>query len=315
VPVSVTILPVLVKADSIVANDVERENLNAAENFETYRSYLFSIAYRMLGSVMDAEDMVQETFLRYQSASYETINSLKAYLTTIMTRLCIDQLHLAYKQREIYLGPWLPEPINTANMHTPNAEEATVMKESLSVAFLSMLEQLQPVERAVFLLREVFDYDYADIATIVGRKEAACRQLFSRAKKHLVEDQHRSVVPPEVHKQLLESFLQAVQVGDQTALMELLTEDVQLVADGGGKIPGAATQHVVGSHAVAQFAIGVNLRFLPAVYHIEFSEVNYQPAVIVRADGRALVVMTADLEEDRMKTIRFMANPDKLAHL
>jgi len=312
---SVTSLPVSLKPDTIVDEDVERENLNAVENFETYRSYLFSIAYRILGSVMDAEDMVQETYLHYQSASYETIHSLKAYLTTIMTRLCIDQLHLSYKQRETYIGPWLPEPIITENTATPNAEEATVMQESLSVAFLCLLEQLQPMERAVFLLREVFDYDYADIATFVGRKEVACRQLFSRAKKHLANSQRHDVVPPEVHKQLLESFLRAVQAGDQTALMELLTEDVRLVADGGGKIPGAATQAVVGSRAVAQFAIGVNLRFLPSVYHIELSEVNYQPAVIARSDGKALVVMTVEVEEGRMKMIRFMANPDKLAHL
>lgn len=312
---SVTSLPVSVKPGTIVNVDVEREQLDAVENFEIYRSYLFSIAYRMLGSVMDAEDMVQETYLRYQSASHETINSLKAYLTTILTRLCIDQLHLAYKQRETYLGPWLPEPIYTANMNTPNAEEATVMHESLSVAFLSMLEQLQPVERAVFLLREVFDYDYADIATFVGRKEVACRKLFSRAKKHLADSQRHIIVPPEVHKQLLESFLQAVQAGDQTALMDLLTEDVRLVADGGGKIPGAATKPVVGRRAVAQFAIGVNLRFLPAAYHIEFSEVNYQPAVVARAEGKALVVLTVDVEEGRMKMIRFIANPDKLTHL
>jgi len=313
--VSVTSLHVSLKPDTIPDEDAEREPLNVAENFETYRSYLFSIAYRMLGSVMDAEDMVQETYLRYQSASYETINSLKAYLTTIVTRLCIDQLHLAYKQRETYIGPWLPEPVITETAATPNAEEATVMQESLSVAFLSMLEKLQPVERAVFLLREVFDYDYADIATFVGRKEAACRQLFSRAKKHLADSQRRSVVPPEVHRQLLVSFLQAVQAGDQTGLMELLTEDVRLVADGGGKIPGAATQPVVGGRGVAQFAIGVNLRFLPAVYHIELSEVNYQPAVIARADGKALVVLTTEVEDGKLKMIRFMVNPDKLAHL
>src|SRR5215475_9063907 len=148
--------------DQLLPTQERRKRRNRVEGFETYRSYLFSIAYRMLGSVMDAEDMVQETSLRYQSASHETINSLKAYLTTIVTRLCIDQLHLAYKQRETYIGPWLPEPVITENAATPNAEEATIMQESLSVAFLSMLEQLQPVERAVFLLREVFDYDYAD---------------------------------------------------------------------------------------------------------------------------------------------------------
>ena len=312
---SVTSLSLSGRVDTIIYGDLEREKLNSVELFETYRAYLFSIAYRMLGSAMDAEDMVQETYLRYQAAPHENILSLKAYLTTILTRLCIDQLHLAYKQRETYLGPWLPEPILTADTNPLNVEEATVMQESLSLAFLTMLEQLQPVERAVFLLREVFDYDYADIANFVGRKEAACRQMFSRAKKHLAEAQRHYSVPPEVHERLLASFLQAVQSGDQAALVSLLTEDVNLVADGGGKVPGAATHPVIGSRAVAQFAIGANTRFLPEVYHIELSEINYQPAVIARAAGQALVILTIEVEEGRIKTVRFMVNPDKLAHV
>jgi RNA polymerase sigma-70 factor, ECF subfamily len=310
-----TTLSKYVITDIIEDKGVERENLNTVETFETYRRYLFSIAYRMLGSVMDAEDMVQETYLRYQAASPGTILSLKAYLTTILTRLCIDQLHLAYKQRETYLGPWLPEPIITANTRTPSVEEAAIMKESLSLAFLSMLEQLQPAERAVFIMREVFDYDYSEIATFVGRTEAACRQLFSRARKHLAESQRRHAAPPEVHRRLLADFIQAAQGGDQAALMSLLTEDARLEADSGGKVPGAAIYPVIGSRAVDQFAIGVNLRFLPPGYQAEFTEVNYQPAVIVRAGGRALVVFTLEVEEQRVKTVRFMANPDKLTHL
>lgn len=312
---SIISLSVSPKRDTITYSAMDDEKLNAVESFETYRSYLFSIAYRMLGSAMDAEDMVQETYLRYQNASHETILSLKAYLTTILTRLCIDQLHLAYKQRETYLGPWLPEPIPTADANPLNVEEATVMHESLSLAFLTLLEQLQPLERAVFLLREVFDYDYVEIATFVGRKEAACRQLFSRAKKHLAESQHHFSVPPEVHRRLLSGFIEAVQAGNQKALMDLLAEDASLVADGGGKIPGAAIHPVIGSSAVAQFSIGANLRFLPEVYQVEFSEVNYQPAIIARAGDRVLVVLTIEVEEQRVKTVRFMVNPDKLAHL
>ncbi len=190
-----------------------------------------------------------------------------------------------------------------------------MMQESLSLAFLLMLEQLQPVERAVFLLREVFDYDYTDIATFVGRNEAACRQLFRRAKKHLAESQHHYYAPPELHKRLLASFLQAVQDGDQTVLMEILAEDVNLVADGGGKVPGAATFPVIGNRAVALFSLGTKGRFLPSVYQIEFSEVNRQPAIIVRAEDRALLVLTIEVEERKVKTVRVMANPDKLAHL
>ena len=312
---STTGLSVSTKTATILYRDMDPEQLNPTESFETYRSYLFSIAYRMLGSAMDAEDMVQETYLRYQAAVPETIHSLKAYLTTILTRLCIDQLHLAYRQRETYLGPWLPEPILTADPNPPNAEETTVMHESLSLAFLTMLEQLQPVERAVFLLREVFDYDYADIAAFVGRKEAACRQMFSRAKKHLAEGQPHFSVPPEVHRRLLSGFIEAVQSGNQEALMDLLAEDASLVADGGGKIPGAAIHPILGSRAVAQFAIGANLGFLPADYHIELSEINYQPAVIARTADRVLVVLTIEVEDQRVKTVRFMANPDKLSHL
>ena len=300
------------KPDTIVHNerwDAERDPLNATESFETYRTYLFSIAYRMLGSAMDAEDMLQETYLRYQAVPPESINSLKAYLTTILTRLCIDQLHLAYKQRETYLGPWLPEPVLTSSTGFPDVEEAAVMHESLSLAFLTMLEQLQPAERAVFILREVFDYDYADIAAFVGRKEAACRQLFSRARKHLAESEHRNEVPAGLQQQLLTGFIQAVQAGDQTALMELLTADARLVADAGGKIPSAATRPILGSQAITQFAIGVKLSFLAKGYTIELAEVNYQPAVILRAGGQALVVFTIEVEDKRVKTVRFMANP------
>src|SRR6266566_4173609 len=161
---------------------------NRVESFEKYRTYLFSIAYRMLGSAMDAEDMVQETYLRYQTTPPETIHSLKAFLTTIITRLCMDQLQLARRKREQYVGPWLPEPIITADAtELVKVEERVDTEESISLAFLVLLEQLPPIERAVFLLREVFEYDYAEIATFLGKSEIACRQSFSRAKKHLTD--------------------------------------------------------------------------------------------------------------------------------
>ena len=285
------------------------------ESFETYRSYLFSIAYRMLGSAMDAEDMVQETYLRYEAGAPPDLRSLKAYLTTILTRLCIDQLHLAYRQRETYLGPWLPEPILTGADHTPDVEEDAVMKESLSLAFLTLLETLQPAERAVFLLREVFDYDYADIAEFVGKKEAACRQMFSRAKKHLAEGRSERAVSAEEQRRLMSSFVQAIRAGDTAGLVSLVAEDVTLVADGGGKVSGAATQPVIGRAAVVQFSLGASRRFLPPTYSLELAEVNHEPAIIARADGRAIVVLTSVVEAGRVKTLRFMANPDKLSHV
>lgn len=312
---STTALSERLKLITLKLRDGEQEDLNSVETFETYRTYLFSIAYRMLGSVMDAEDMVQETYLRYQTNAPVTIRSLKAYLTTILVRLCIDQLHLAYKQRETYLGPWLPEPILTVSASAMNAEEATIMEESVSLAFLTLMEQLQPAERAVFILREVFDYDYREIADFVGRKEAACRQLFSRARKHLAEHAQYQAAPPELHRKLLASFIQAVQEGDQSVLLEMLTQDAQLVADGGGKVPGAATYPIMGREAISRFAIGVKLSFIPPTRQVEFSNVNYQPAIIVRSGGRALVVFTIEIEDRQVKTVRFMANPDKLHHL
>ncbi len=189
------------------------------------------------------------------------------------------------------------------------------MRESLSQAFLIMLEKLQPVERAVFLLREVFDYDYVDIATFVGKSEAACRQIFRRAKKHLADRQRRESTSPEVNRRLLTGFLEAVRAGNTTGLLDLLAEDVMLVADGGGKVPGAAIHPVMGRTEVAQFAGGASRRFLAPIRRVELSEVNYQPAVIVRAGDQVLVVMTIEVEAGQVKTVRLIANPDKLAHL
>ncbi len=200
-----------------------------AESFETYRPYLFAIAYRMLGSAMDAEDMVQETYLRSQGTPLDTIRSLKAFLTTIIIRLCVDQLQLARRQREVYVGPWLPEPILTAT--TPASEdpaERIDREESISLAFLALLEQLQPFERAVFLLREVFAYEFAEIAMMLDKSEAACRRSFSRAKRHLSEHRPRFPASPQTHRQMLTGFFQATQGGDMTPLMDLLSEEVTL---------------------------------------------------------------------------------------
>jgi RNA polymerase sigma-70 factor (ECF subfamily) len=289
------------------------------ESFETYRTYLFAIAYRMLGSAMDAEDMVQETYLRYQATPKDSIHSLKAYLTTIISRLCVDQLHLARRQREEYLGPWLPEPILTTEvLQVVNPEERVDTEESISLAFLMLLEQLQPIERAVFLLREVFDYDYAEIATFLGKSEVACRQWFSRAKKHLAEHRPRFPASPDTHRQLLTSFYQAVRAGDLSALTHLLSEEVTFWADGGGKVKGVATYPMSGRAVVAAFLLEATPLFrsaLPEDTRGELTQMNGQPALVLRAGARAFAVLTLEVEEDRIQTIRFMANPTKLAHL
>ncbi len=285
------------------------------ESFESYRPYLFAIAYRMLGSAMDAEDMVQETYLRSQGTPLDTIRSLKAFLTTIIIRLCVDQLQLARRKREAYVGPWLPEPILTAA--TPASEdpaERVDREESISLAFLVLLEQLQPFERAVFLLREVFAYEFAEIATMLDKSEVACRRSFSRAKKHLSEHRPRFPASPQTHRQMLTGFLQAAQGGDMIPLMDLLAENVTLWADAGGKIKQAALRPIVGRDAVARFSLGT-VRFLPEDSRVELAEVNGQAAVIIRTSGQALFVLSIEVEAERIQAIRIIANPEKLARI
>jgi len=287
------------------------------ESFESYRPYLFSIAYRMLGSAMDAEDMVQETYLRYQTTPAEPIRSLKAYLTTIIIRLCMDQLQLARRKREVYVGPWLPEPILTTT--TPSSgdpAERVDREESISLAFLVLLEQLQPFERAVFLLREVFEYPFAEIASMLGKSEAACRRSFSRAKQHLKEHRPRFPASPETHRELLSGYFQAIETGETTALMNLLSEDVTLWADGGGKVKGAATRPLTGREAVARFSVGARQRFVPpAGSQVEIAEVNGETALIIRVGAQAVFVLSIEVEQGRIQAIRIIANPEKLTRV
>lgn len=291
---------------------------NRVEAFEIYRSYLFAIAYRMLGSAMDAEDMVQETYLRYQTMKPETIHSLKAFLTTVLTRLCMDQLHLARRKREQYVGPWLPEPILTAETiataETGDPEKRVETQESISLAFLVLLEELQPFERAVFLLREVFEYEFAEIAAMLGKGEAACRRSFSRAKEHLRAHRPRFPASREMHRQLLDGYIQAVETGEMKTLMNLLSENVTLWADAGGKIKQAALRPIVGRDAVARFSLGTK-RFWPENARVELEEVNGQPAVIIRVGGQAFSVLTIDVEQGQIQAIRVIANPENLARV
>lgn len=285
------------------------------ESFETYQPYLFSIAYRMLGSAMDAEDMVQETYIRYQAALPQTIHSLKAYLTTILTRLCMDQLQLARRKREQYIGPWLPEPILTEEApEAADPEKRVETEESISLAFLVLMEQLQPFERAVFLLREVFEYEFAEIATMLEKSEAACRRSFSRAKQHLINKRPRFPQAPEMHRQLLTSFLVAAQSGEMTALTGMLSENVVLWADGGGKIKQAPLNPIRGRDAVTRFILGTK-RFWPENARVELEEVNGQTAMVIHADSSVFSVLTIDVEQGHIQTIRVIANPEKLARI
>src|SRR5258708_634190 len=292
-----------------------RKGGSKMESFETYRPYLFAIAYRMLGSAMDAEDMVQETYLRFQGTPLDTIRSLKAFLTTIIIRLCMDQLQLARRKREVFLGPGLPEPILTAP--APASEdpaERVDREESISLAFLVLVEQVQPFERGVFLLREVFAYRFAEIARMLDKSEAACRRSFSRAKMHLRAHRPRFPASPQTHRQLLTGFLQAAQGGEMIPLMDLLAEQVTLWADAGGKIKQAALRPLVGRDAVARFSLGT-VRFLPEDYRVELAEVNGQAAIIIRTGGQALFVLSIEVEAERIQAIRIIANPEKLARI
>jgi RNA polymerase sigma-70 factor (ECF subfamily) len=269
----------------------------------------------MLGSAMAAEDMVQETYLRYRATPPETIISHKAFLTTIISRLCVDQLQLARRKRDVYLGPWLPEPLITPEaLKAVSLEERVDQEESISLAFLLLLEQLQPVERAVFLLREVFEYDYAEIATFLGKSEVACRQWFSRAKKHLADHRPRFQTSPDTQRQMLTGFLQAAQAGEMPALMNLLAEDVTLWVDSGGKVKGAATHPIHGRDAVARFSLGTR-RFLPEGTRVEIAAVNGQLALIFRTGERVYLVLTIEVEAQRIQAIRIVANPEKLARV
>ncbi|MEO5952091.1 MAG: RNA polymerase sigma-70 factor [Chloroflexia bacterium] len=287
----------------------------ALEGFETYRAYLFSIAYRMLGSVVDAEDMVQETFVRFQATPLEGIRSHKAFLTTILTRLCIDQLQLARRTREVYVGAWLPEPILTAERDEEADPEKRIEKqESISLAFLVLMEQLQPFERAVFLLHEVFVYEFSEIAEMLGKSESACRRSCSRARLHLRAHRPRFPASPQTHEQLLRAYFRAVETGELVPLMNLLSEDVTLWADGGGKTVAAVLRPIHGTGNVARVSLG-SRRFWPEAYTGTIEEVNGQPAIVVRDGEQAFCVVAIDVEDGKVQTIRIIVNPEKLARI
>lgn len=282
---------------------------NRLQTFEQQRPLLFSIAYRMLGSVMEAEDAVQESYLRYMATDADAIQSPQAFLSTVITRLCLDQLKSARVKREEYFGPWLPEPLLTADA----PDELLARHESISMAFLLLLEMLSPVERAVFLLREVFDYDYETIAQIVGKREANCRQLHSRAKKHIHSGRPRFTPLPQEQQQLVGKLFAAMQLGDSEAFAALLAEDVELRSDGGGKA-AAATHPLAGRQTVMRFLMGLyNKR--PPNSSIELTEVNGAPAWMVRVGGKLENVMSFEINGAGVSTIRIVRNPEKLRHL
>ena len=285
------------------------------EAADDLRPLLFSIAYRMLGTVTDAEDVVQEAFLRLQRAAVQgaEVGSPRGFLTTVTTRLAIDQLRASRRARETYFGPWLPEPLVTVEESDP--AELAEMSDSLSLSFLVLLETLSPVERAVFLLRQVFDFGYDEIAEIVDKSEANCRQLFVRAQRHIDAGRTRFEVDREQQETLTSKFIEAVQEGEVAGLVERLAEDVVFYGDGGGK--GRGLPRPVYGRA----NVGRLLERFVASYHEVASrmipaEVNREPAVLaLDAEGRLINVFAFEIADGAVQTVRSIINPDKLAHL
>ncbi len=283
--------------------------------YQQYRPLSFSIAYRMTGSVTEAEDIVQESFLRFHRAarSGPSIESPRAFVTTVTARLAIDHLRSAKVRRETYFGPWLPEPLLTSN--APELER-TELHDSLSLSFLVLLERLNPVERAVFLLREVFDYDYGDIAKIVEKSEANCRQLFVRAHKHLEEGKPRFTATRSEQESLANHFFAAAQRGDLEALIQFLAPNASFYGDGGGKGRGLP-QPLFGADKVHRFlATGMFAKFAQHGVRIQRAEINGSPgALFFDQEHRLINAFALEIAAGAIQSVRSIINPDKLTHL
>ncbi|MFK4145144.1 RNA polymerase sigma-70 factor [Streptomyces sp. NPDC004065] len=278
----------------------------AASDFMAARPKLFGIAYRVLGSAVEAEDIVQDTWLRWQKADRAQVVEPAAFLATVTTRLAINQAQSARVRRESYVGPWLPEPVDTSHDPQVGAERA----EALELAVLLLLEKLNPVERAAYVLREAFDYPYRQVAGILETSEANARQLVSRARKHLAAERRERVSPTD-HRRLLEVFVKAAQTGDLAKLEDLLSADVVSYADGGG-MRGASRIPVVGRPHVSKYLVAFAPRFWPGT-DVRWVEANGRPAVLIRSGtGEAMALLAVDVSPDGIDRIMWVMNPAKL---
>ncbi|MER6065114.1 RNA polymerase sigma-70 factor [Streptomyces sp. NPDC001792] len=282
--------------------------------FEEHRPLLMGVAYRMLGRVADAEDVVQDAWLRWSHADRAEVRAPRAYLVRITTRLAIDRLRQVQTRGEAYVGPWLPEPYLTEfGDAAPDAAERAVLADSVSLALLVVLESLSPLERAVFVLREAFGYPYAEIAGLLDRGEAAVRQLAGRARRHVDERRPRYEVDPAQRRELTERFLAAAAGGDLDGLMSLLAPDVRLVGDSGGKAK-APLRILHTADKVGRFLVAVAQQSAPALSY-RFLEVNGGPALLVLLDGKPESLVQVDVADGRVATVYIVRNPDKLGHL
>jgi RNA polymerase sigma-70 factor (ECF subfamily) len=283
------------------------------EAFDRHRRLLFGVAYRMLGSVADAEDTVQDAWLRWSAADREDVDDPKAYLVRIVSRLALDRLGAARSRRETYVGPWLPEPLLTDD--SPGPGEAAELGEQVSLALLVVLETLSPLERAVFVLREVFGMTVAEVAGVVDRSEAAVRQVAHRAREHVRARQPRFDPDPRTQREVTERFFDAVAGGDLDRLMAVLSPDVVLVSDGGGRAQ-AARRPIEGVDKVARFLVGIAAKgFAIPGLEVRFAAINGRPGFAAWVDGQPFMALAPVVGEGRVEQVLVMVNPDKLAGL
>lgn len=293
--------------------------IDPAFSFEPHRRRLLGLAYRMLGSIADAEDAVQDAYLRWHAVDRDSVADPRAFLTTATTRICLDVLRSARARREEYVGPWLPEPIVDTKALAPDAQ--TALAEDLSIALLLALDRLSPLERAAFLLHDVFDCPFTEVASALDRSEAACRQLAARARTHVREARPRDEPVARDrgddattrHVELVSAFVDAARSGDLDALMSMLAEDARLVADGGGKVQ-AALNVIHGADRIARFVIGVGPKGLSGTT-LRFGPVNGLPGLIAYSPDGYVQTVAFEIEDHRIRTIYSMRNPDKLTHL
>jgi RNA polymerase sigma-70 factor (ECF subfamily) len=275
--------------------------------FEAHRGRLWGVAYRMLGSRADAEDMVQEAYLRWHGAPIAEVRTPEAWLMTTTTRLCIDRLRQLRAEREAYVGPWLPEPLVE---EAPAPDEATELASDLSLAFLALLERLAPEERAAFLLHDVFESDYHEISAALGKSEAACRQIVSRARRRVREERPRVRVSAAARERLVDAFMRAIELRDRDALLAIFAEEATLTSDGGGKAK-AAQKVVRGGASIVRYLLGV-LRRARERLTLDKIAVNAETGIALRVDGRLVAVMSLATDGQQILGVYSVLNPDKL---